>query len=889
MRDQTGFWRKCRALFRQLRRAMIFTALVLACAVLWLNKIGLPDFLKRPLVETLRARGVELEYARLRLSFTRGLVADNVHIGRAQMTNSPALSLKQIQLRLNYRALLHRHLQIDGLVLRQGKLIWPLSPTNALVLDHIQTHLWFQSNDKWSLDDFQADFAGVKLSVSGDITHASALRDWKIFHGPTTNTAAARQAGLQKFADTLRQIHLAGEPQLSLTVNGDARDPLSFLVRLTVNAPYVDTPWGLAQGLQFAARLKACPETSSNPDPSCAWWTNAQPYQLEWTAQISQLESEKLNARSVSCSGFWNAPELAVTNLSAKLDGGRLNAGMRLNVGTREFTFTNSSCFDPHAIAALLTEKTRDWLAQFSWTQPPSLQAGGSLILPAWTGRQPDWRGAVQPTVRLAGEFIVTNGTFRGVSTDRAHGHFSYSNLVWRLPDLVVTRPEGALALAGIENDGTRNYHWHVRGVLNPKAIQPFLTMSDAERSLKLFTFTKPLFLDADVRGRLYDYDSIGAAGRMALTNFTIRGETVGSVESTFRYTNRFLEFLQPHLQTGAQTMTADGIAVDFNLWRIYFTNGFSSTADPGIVARAIGPKVGKIMEPYRFGQPCRVSVNGCAPLRGANDADLRFDVDDASLEVLKLKTPRITGKIHWLGQTLILSNVTASFYGGDANGSANFDFRPKEGANFGFTANVKNADLHLLANDLSSPTNHLEGALSGRFVMTSANSKNWRTWNGYGRANLHDGLIWDVPIFGILSPVLNTFTPGLGSSRATDATARFAMTNGVAFSDDLEIRSTMMRLQYSGTVDLQSRVNAHVTAQLLRDTWVVGPLISTALWPVSKLLEYKITGTIQKPANEPVYIPQFIPQFLLMPLHPVRSLEEILSTGADTNAPPVK
>ena len=889
MRDQTGFWRKCRALFRQLRRAMIFTALVLACAVLWLNKIGLPDFLKRPLVETLRARGVELEYARLRLSFTRGLVADNVHIGRARMTNSPALSLKQIQLRLNYRALLHRHLQIDGLVLRQGKLIWPLSPTNALVLDHIQTHLWFQSNDKWSLDDFQADFAGVKLSVSGDITHASALRDWKIFHGPTTNTAAARQAGLQKFADTLRQIHLAGEPQLSLTVNGDARDPLSFLVHLTVNAPYVDTPWGLAQGLQFAARLKACPETSSNPDPSCAWWTNAQPYQLEWTAQISQLESEKLNARSVSCSGFWNAPELAVTNLSAKLDGGRLNAGMRLNVGTREFTFTNSSCFDPHAIAALLTEKTRDWLAQFSWTQPPSLQAGGSLILPAWTGRQPDWRGAVQPTVRLAGEFIVTNGTFRGVSTDRAHGHFSYSNLVWRLPDLVVTRPEGALALAGIENDGTRNYHWHVRGVLNPKAIQPFLTMSDAERSLKLFTFTKPLFLDADVRGRLYDYDSIGAAGRMALTNFTIRGETVGSVESTFRYTNRFLEFLQPHLQTGAQTMTADGIAVDFNLWRIYFTNGFSSTADPGIVARAIGPKVGKIMEPYRFGQPCRVSVNGCAPLRGANDADLRFDVDDASLEVLKLKTPRITGKIHWLGQTLILSNVTASFYGGDANGSANFDFRPKEGANFGFTANVKNADLHLLANDLSSPTNHLEGALSGRFVMTSANSKNWRTWNGYGRANLHDGLIWDVPIFGILSPVLNTFTPGLGSSRATDATARFAMTNGVAFSDDLEIRSTMMRLQYSGTVDLQSRVNAHVTAQLLRDTWVVGPLISTALWPVSKLLEYKITGTIQKPANEPVYIPQLIPQFLLMPLHPVRSLEEILSTGADTNAPPVK
>jgi hypothetical protein len=192
---------------------------------------------------------------------------------------------------------------------------------------------------------------------------------------------------------------------------------------------------------------------------------------------------------------------------------------------------------------------------------------------------------------------------------------------------------------------------------------------------------------------------------------------------------------------------------------------------------------------------------------------------------------------------------------------------------------------VHLLANDLSSPANHLEGVLSGRFVMTSANSKDWRTWNGYGQADLHDGLIWDVPIFGILSPVLNTVMPGLGSSRATDATARFAMTNGMAFSDDLEIRSTMMRLEYAGTADLKQNVQARVTAQLLRDTWVVGPLVSTVLWPVSKLFEYKITGTLKNPKSEPVYVPKL----LLMPLHPIRSLEEILSSGVDTNAPPEK
>ena len=225
MRGQTGFWRKCRTVFRHFRRLIIFVALVLICAVVWLNRVGLPDFLKRPLVETLRARGVELEFARLRLSLPGDWSPTTFTLAALEKTESPALSLRQVQLRLDYRALLHRRLQINGLVLRQGKFVWPLSPTNALMLDHIQTDLRFQTNDTWSLDNFQADFAGAKLTVSGDIAHAPALRNWEIFRGPTTN-AAARRVGWQKFADTLRQIHFAGMPQLSLIVNGDARDPL---------------------------------------------------------------------------------------------------------------------------------------------------------------------------------------------------------------------------------------------------------------------------------------------------------------------------------------------------------------------------------------------------------------------------------------------------------------------------------------------------------------------------------------------------------------------------------------------------------------------------------------------------------------------------------------
>jgi len=92
-------------------------------------------------------------------------------------------------------------------------------------------------------------------------------------------------------------------------------------------------------------------------------------------------------------------------------------------------------------------------------------------------------------------------------------------------------------------------------------------------------------------------------------------------------------------------------------------------------------------------------------------------------------------------------------------------------------------------------------------------------------------------------------------------------MTNGVVRSDALEIHTLTMRLQYAGTVDLQENVNAHVTAQLMRNTPVVGSLVSLILYPVSKIFECQVNGRISDPKVTPIYFP--FSKYLLMPLHP--------------------
>jgi uncharacterized protein YhdP len=302
-------------------------------------------------------------------------------------------------------------------------------------------------------------------------------------------------------------------------------------------------------------------------------------------------------------------------------------------------------------------------------------------------------------------------------------------------------------------------------------------------------------------------------------------------------------------------------------------------------VARAIGPKTARALEPYHFTQPPTARVNGFAPLKGEHDADLRIEVAGGPFEWWKFKVPHISGEVRWQGETLDLTNVQTAFYGGAAGGSAHFDLDPEPGTDFRFSVGVTNANLQLLMADLSTNASHLEGRLSGQWVTTQANSADSRTWNGHGHAQLRDGLIWEIPIFGVLSPALDTIVPGLGSSRVSEGSAAFVITNGVVRSDTLEMRSPTMRLQYNGTADFAGRVDARVQVEPLRDAWVIGPFLRAALWPVTKLFEYKITGTLAQPKSEPV---NFIPKILFMPLHPIRTLEDLFpGEPGRTNAPP--
>jgi len=267
----------------------------------------------------------------------------------------------------------------------------------------------------------------------------------------------------------------------------------------------------------------------------------------------------------------------------------------------------------------------------------------------------------------------------------------------------------------------------------------------------------------------------------------------------------------------------------------------------------------------------------------------MRFELSGGPFHYWKFNVPQVTGTVRWADETVTITNLAADFYRGKLDAVMYFDCTVPREATFNLRAHVTDADLHQLMNDLSSPTNRLEGFLSGNLTVTKANSSDWESWNGFGHARLREGFLWDIPMFGIFSSALNAVIPGLGTSRVSGGTASFALTNSLILTDDMEIRSSAMRLAYRGAIDFKGRVDARVEARLLRDAWVIGPLVSLVLSPLTKLFEYKVTGTLHEPQKEPLYIPKP----LTFPLHPFKSLRELFSeqrpgTPAPAEKPPV-
>lgn len=1028
-----SFWRIARRVFRWCRIFAWLIILALLIFAIWLHRVGLPSWAKDRLVTELRDRGVEVEFARMRLVWHRGIVADDIRFGRSGQPRGLNASARQAEVHLRMKPLLRGQIDVEGVSLSQGHLMVPVWGTNdrpqELNVEKVNGELRFLPNDQWDLSGLRAEAFGVKMMLNGTITNASYIRGWKF--GREKPKAKTPQAFWHNVIADFERTKFEAPTEILGRISGDARDLGSFRANVNIRSPAIDSPWGKGRDFRLSAQIEPQPGvlihanvrleaqeadtrwgraasvylegqltpsltqwtptnahldlqlkraqtpwanasaltikadfrpnpadpasslveysargqqiqtkwarfaqaeitssgvvSSSNAWPNTAttklrfaggniplgrasagsieatltlppyqmlqftndavsWWSRLDLVAAEVNAQLADVHSDRFDAKSMTLKSSWKPPLLRVQELDVAVFGGNLRGSANLDTSTRDLTAEMKSTVDPHLATNLLTTNTLRYLSQFQWEHPPSASMNVRMVLPTWTN-QAGWKNArwaeeVLPTLGLAGSFSVGPISFSGASVNAAISDFSYSNSTWQLPNLLVTRPEGRAHIAHISNERTGEFRFSLDSRIDLRFIRPVLDRS-VQRIVDDFVFNLPPEVRGEIGGNWSKPKAISARLNLAVTNMSFRTEPIVACRTGITLSNLVLSCINPVVERKEGTGRAEAVVVDIPKMLLYITNA-SGRLDPAAITKVIHPSVEETMRPYKFVNAPDARAWGKVDLVNELGSDLWFELAGGPFEWQKWRFQQITGVVHWGGPFLTISNLIGSMHGGLLEGSLYMDFNVKTGAVFAFRTLVHDINLNSLIADMGNPTNKLEGTVGGLLVVTNANTESYNTWFGYGNMTLREGLIWEVPVFGLFSPVLNAIRPGAGNNRAREASATFGLTNGVFHSSDLRIHASGMRLNYDGTVDFDTRINGRVEAELFRDTPGIGSVVSRVLWPVTKVFEYKVTGTFGRPRADPV----FIPRILMMPFHPLRTLRELTQPDAEEPLP---
>lgn len=738
--------------------------------------------------------------------------------------------------------------------------------------------------------DFREAF--LTASLTQPFTNAHPTRaDWEL----TANEARGRYAGFTAARLRGHTTRLDSAPDrwrtdLNLTAQGLTTEwararsnhlAATFehnlnqliLTNLTASADVdaLETRW--ARAGRFHTRIETAPASSPTPAYAWPWLTNLPPLEARAELTVTNLHtSNDLAVASAALQVHWSAPRLTITNLIASLYGGTFAIpDLVLDASSRQVALTLKSDVEAHALAPRFGAGAAQWLDQFRWARPPSVEARLQATLPATVPEGADLGRLLLPSVVVDASVHGEDAAYREVEVRRADLKVGFTNQVLHLHDFHVVRPEGDADLSYDLDTRTQEFKWRLRANLDPKGVGPAIDRA-APAVLELFSFNGPAAVAGEVWGRWGPERELNLALGGVLTNFTFRGEGIDELHAGVRLANDYLVATNLNLVTTNGWIRAPAVGVDFADPWVFVTNA-TAAIDPQRFARAIGPSLVQTLTPYRFDGPPQVEVSGRVPAQGSvEEADMQFHVAGGPFHFWRFNVPDLVADVHWEGDRVAITNAICSFYQGRLNGNLVALLQPDGSANLSFNTAVTNVNLKPLVLDTIPTTNRIEGLLHGRFDVAHANSADWKSWNGSGRLNMRDGLLWDLPMLSVLSPVLNAFVPGLGNNRASAATASFTIDRSVMHTEDLVVVANPAHLTYRGTLDFDWNVNTRVIAEIYPGAPIVGPILNILIAPVAKALEFKITGTLGNPMLEPVYIPKVLLP-ILRPFHTIKSI----------------
>jgi len=500
--------------------------------------------------------------------------------------------------------------------------------------------------------------------------------------------------------------------------------------------------------------------------------------------------------------------------------------------------FQLRSTLDPWGVAQLL--KMNEPLEGWKFGKPPEIELSGSGTVRVKVAGPAEMKGLITGRLGL-GKFAVKETDFTGAGAD-----FSWDGTRWYVRNGWIGNRTGMATVRALSAPGS--FRANIESGINPNSLRG-LASGPAGDGLRDWDFQEAPKVAVTVTGTSADPSGWTTEGSVRLGRTRMRGVPMNWAYSNVEVKGLVFTYKDFMIQRDEGEATGS-FSYDFGKHEAWLTN-IHARLNTTEAAVWIDADLVRQLEPYRFKSAPDVLLDGF--VQCANDKGTHLDVHvdapggmDYTFCKRTLSFSKIGGEVLFGDHRIELKDVIGTLYGGTVQGGADITF--------GRNATGYTADAEVKQMDFASITklyfnyDDSHGLLDGRFDFGGKNDDP-RTLYGKGMVEVTEGNVFAIPVLGPFSGILNAVVPGMGYNVAHDGTCTFAVRSGAITTHDLLVKGRGFDMIGDGRLlFLDDRLNFGIRLNMQG-------LPGVLLFPVSKLLEYAGTGTLEEPNWKPVLL----------------------------------
>jgi hypothetical protein len=349
--------------------------------------------------------------------------------------------------------------------------------------------------------------------------------------------------------------------------------------------------------------------------------------------------------------------------------------------------------------------------------------------------------------------------------------------------------------------------------------------------------------------------ESVVMDGTLSGEHFTCGGVPIDHLKTHLSFSNQILDLTPIHAER-ADKQFDGSVQVDFTRQLGIFnaTNSFP----PADIEHALAPGETTILDAFRFDGPVYAAGKGQIDYGQWSNHQFNGTFRAENIHMEKLQAGRFESSVAITGTRLSFTHATATLYNGQANGDATFDISLNDGsAPYRIDARFSQLDLKTLLQQVTTGDyNQINGQLSTSFTLSAdATTGFWNSAQGIGQVKIENGRLADVPLFGGFSRLVQTAFAGFNLFTLTEFSADYQLHDRTLWSDNAQLGGTLLSARGRGSYAPDKGLNFTVTAEPLRQTgdqskewYQVQRLAATAAAPFLRLLEFHLSGPLEKP-----------------------------------------